>query len=184
MNGRGRGIWTPDPLLPKQMRYQTALCPAWLSAFWLFLSCFMFLSKHLKSSIIYLTSPHYTFSLFESSSHFDTWNFSCTITNTEYCFYKLSEIPIHSLSTNYSSFYLPCWTSRSRIVLGSLFGLIRLWSNVLYLFRLFACCKACSNFSSCQLELPITMLFSLAKLWEDNYKFPIFYPLKIIFSLS
>ena len=26
-NGRGRGIRTPDPLLPKQMRYQTALCP-------------------------------------------------------------------------------------------------------------------------------------------------------------
>src|SRR5262249_8789408 len=27
-NGRGRGIRTPDPLLPKQMRYQTAPCPA------------------------------------------------------------------------------------------------------------------------------------------------------------
>jgi hypothetical protein len=26
--GRGRGIRTPDPLLPKQVRYQTALCPA------------------------------------------------------------------------------------------------------------------------------------------------------------
>ena len=26
-NGRGRGIRTPDPLLPKQMRYQTAPCP-------------------------------------------------------------------------------------------------------------------------------------------------------------
>ena len=26
--GRGRGIRTPDPLLPKQMRYQTAPCPA------------------------------------------------------------------------------------------------------------------------------------------------------------
>ncbi len=25
--GRGREIRTPDPLLPKQMRYQTALCP-------------------------------------------------------------------------------------------------------------------------------------------------------------
>ena len=25
--GRGRGIRTPDPLLPKQMRYQTAPCP-------------------------------------------------------------------------------------------------------------------------------------------------------------
>ena len=25
--GRGRGIRTPDPLLPKQVRYQTALCP-------------------------------------------------------------------------------------------------------------------------------------------------------------
>ena len=25
--GRGRGIRTPDPLLPKQMRYQTALYP-------------------------------------------------------------------------------------------------------------------------------------------------------------
>ena len=28
--GRGRGIRTPDPLLPKQMRYQTAPCPAML----------------------------------------------------------------------------------------------------------------------------------------------------------
>jgi hypothetical protein len=27
MNGRGGGIRTPDPLLPKQMRYQTALRP-------------------------------------------------------------------------------------------------------------------------------------------------------------
>ena len=27
LNGRGRGIRTPDPLLPKQMRYQTALFP-------------------------------------------------------------------------------------------------------------------------------------------------------------
>ena len=27
-SGRGRGIRTPDPLLPKQMRYQTAPCPA------------------------------------------------------------------------------------------------------------------------------------------------------------
>ena len=27
-DGRGRGIRTPDPLLPKQMRYQTAPCPA------------------------------------------------------------------------------------------------------------------------------------------------------------
>jgi hypothetical protein len=27
MHGRGRGIRTPDPLLPKQMRYQTALYP-------------------------------------------------------------------------------------------------------------------------------------------------------------
>jgi hypothetical protein len=26
-NGRGRGIRTPDPLLPKQMRYQAAPCP-------------------------------------------------------------------------------------------------------------------------------------------------------------
>ena len=26
-NGRGRRIWTADPLLPKQMRYQTAPCP-------------------------------------------------------------------------------------------------------------------------------------------------------------
>ena len=26
-SGRGREIRTPDPLLPKQMRYQTALCP-------------------------------------------------------------------------------------------------------------------------------------------------------------
>ena len=26
--GRGREIRTPDPLLPKQMRYQAALCPA------------------------------------------------------------------------------------------------------------------------------------------------------------
>ncbi len=26
-SGRGRGIRTPDPLLPKQMRYQTAPCP-------------------------------------------------------------------------------------------------------------------------------------------------------------
>ncbi len=26
-NGRGEGIRTPDPLLPKQMRYQTALRP-------------------------------------------------------------------------------------------------------------------------------------------------------------
>jgi hypothetical protein len=26
-NGRGGGIRTPDPLLPKQMRYQTALRP-------------------------------------------------------------------------------------------------------------------------------------------------------------
>src|SRR5688572_33499429 len=26
-DGRGRGIRTPDPLLPKQMRYQTAPCP-------------------------------------------------------------------------------------------------------------------------------------------------------------
>ena len=26
--GRGRGIRTHDPLLPKQVRYQTALCPA------------------------------------------------------------------------------------------------------------------------------------------------------------
>ena len=26
-DGRGRGIRTPDPLLPKQVRYQTALCP-------------------------------------------------------------------------------------------------------------------------------------------------------------
>ena len=25
--GRGRGIRTPDPLLPKQVRYQTAPCP-------------------------------------------------------------------------------------------------------------------------------------------------------------
>ena len=29
-SGRGRGIRTPDPLLPKQMRYQTAPCPAML----------------------------------------------------------------------------------------------------------------------------------------------------------
>ena len=29
-DGRGRGIRTPDPLLPKQMRYQTAPCPAML----------------------------------------------------------------------------------------------------------------------------------------------------------
>jgi hypothetical protein len=29
-DGRGRGIRTPDPLLPKQMRYQTAPCPALL----------------------------------------------------------------------------------------------------------------------------------------------------------
>jgi hypothetical protein len=27
VNGRGGGIRTPDPLLPKQMRYQTALRP-------------------------------------------------------------------------------------------------------------------------------------------------------------
>lgn len=27
LNGRGRGIRTPDPLLPKQMRYQPALYP-------------------------------------------------------------------------------------------------------------------------------------------------------------
>jgi hypothetical protein len=27
LDGRGRGIRTPDPLLPKQMRYQTAPCP-------------------------------------------------------------------------------------------------------------------------------------------------------------
>jgi hypothetical protein len=27
IDGRGRGIRTPDPLLPKQMRYQTAPCP-------------------------------------------------------------------------------------------------------------------------------------------------------------
>jgi hypothetical protein len=27
LNGRGREIRTPDPLLPKQMRYQAALCP-------------------------------------------------------------------------------------------------------------------------------------------------------------
>ena len=27
LNGRGGGIRTPDPLLPKQMRYQTALRP-------------------------------------------------------------------------------------------------------------------------------------------------------------
>ena len=27
MNGRGGGIRTPDPLLPKQMRYQAALRP-------------------------------------------------------------------------------------------------------------------------------------------------------------
>lgn len=27
LSGRGRGIRTPDPLLPKQMRYQTALYP-------------------------------------------------------------------------------------------------------------------------------------------------------------
>jgi hypothetical protein len=27
INGRGGGIRTPDPLLPKQMRYQTALRP-------------------------------------------------------------------------------------------------------------------------------------------------------------
>ena len=26
-NGRGREIRTPDPLLPKQLRYQAALCP-------------------------------------------------------------------------------------------------------------------------------------------------------------
>ena len=26
-SGRGRGIRTPDPLVPNQMRYQTALCP-------------------------------------------------------------------------------------------------------------------------------------------------------------
>src|SRR5690606_23926773 len=26
-DGRGRGIRTPDPLVPNQMRYQTALCP-------------------------------------------------------------------------------------------------------------------------------------------------------------
>ena len=26
-SGRGRGIRTPDPLLPKQVRYQAALCP-------------------------------------------------------------------------------------------------------------------------------------------------------------
>ena len=32
VNGRGGGIRTPDPLLPKQMRYQTALRPdeGWL----------------------------------------------------------------------------------------------------------------------------------------------------------
>ena len=28
MPGRGRGIRTPDSLLPKQVRYQAALCPA------------------------------------------------------------------------------------------------------------------------------------------------------------
>ena len=27
VNGRGREIRTPDPLFPKQMRYQAALCP-------------------------------------------------------------------------------------------------------------------------------------------------------------
>src|SRR5690606_19273899 len=27
LDGRGRGIRTPDPLVPNQMRYQTALCP-------------------------------------------------------------------------------------------------------------------------------------------------------------
>ena|GEM_PF-5889125 len=26
-SGRGREIRTPDPLVPNQMRYQTALCP-------------------------------------------------------------------------------------------------------------------------------------------------------------
>jgi hypothetical protein len=30
--GRGRGIRTPDPLLPKQMRYQTAPCPVPVSS--------------------------------------------------------------------------------------------------------------------------------------------------------
>ena len=30
-HGRGRGIRTPDPLLPKQVRYQTALCPGVVS---------------------------------------------------------------------------------------------------------------------------------------------------------
>ncbi len=28
-NGRGGGIRTPDPLVPNQMRYQTALRPDW-----------------------------------------------------------------------------------------------------------------------------------------------------------
>ena len=27
ISGRGREIRTPDPLVPNQMRYQTALCP-------------------------------------------------------------------------------------------------------------------------------------------------------------
>ena len=30
-DGRDGGIWTPDPLLPRQVRYQTALHPAKLT---------------------------------------------------------------------------------------------------------------------------------------------------------
>ena len=40
-NGRGRGIRTPDPLLPKQMRYQAALCPDFLVNHTDFPSCGM-----------------------------------------------------------------------------------------------------------------------------------------------
>jgi hypothetical protein len=32
-SGRGGGIRTPDPLLPKQMRYQTALRPDYTSLY-------------------------------------------------------------------------------------------------------------------------------------------------------
>jgi hypothetical protein len=34
LSGRGRGIRTPDPLLPKQMRYQTALYPELVGSDW------------------------------------------------------------------------------------------------------------------------------------------------------
>ena len=54
-NGRGGGIRTPDPLLPKQMRYQTALRPDIM----LIVSSAMWLQIELGPTLYPITGPRY-----------------------------------------------------------------------------------------------------------------------------